>query len=161
MHLEHLADLSTEEFLAAFTRFVSRRGVPAYILADNFSTYKCAAKHLGELWPEEAVPRLAGFLSEHKIVWTYSTEKAAWENGAVESLIKCIKTSMKAAIGRKMITCRQFDTLLPLLESQCNTRPLTAVREDGLVCIRPADLIGISRPVGLPSLTDNPNLDPS
>lgn len=71
------------------------------------------------------------------------------------------KNSIKAAVGRKLITCRQFDLTLLLTESICNSRQLTAVREDGIVFIPPTDLLGISKPLGLPSLSDNPNSDPS
>jgi len=39
IHLEPTSDLTTEKFLAAFARFVSRRGCPRQVLSDNEKTF--------------------------------------------------------------------------------------------------------------------------
>ncbi|XP_072375121.1 uncharacterized protein [Diabrotica undecimpunctata] len=46
IHMELLSDLTTETFLAAFKRFISRRGKPLNVYCDNGSTFKV----FGGLW---------------------------------------------------------------------------------------------------------------
>nr|CAA09069.1 polyprotein [Drosophila melanogaster] len=43
IHLEPTSDLTTEKFLAAFSRFVSRRGCPRQVQSDNGKTFVGAA----------------------------------------------------------------------------------------------------------------------
>ena len=46
IHLELVADMSTEQFLLAFRRFVARRGCPSRIWSDNAPQFKHADKTL-------------------------------------------------------------------------------------------------------------------
>ena len=38
LHLEIMQDMSTEQFLLAFRRFISRRGSPNLVISDNART---------------------------------------------------------------------------------------------------------------------------
>lgn len=49
IHLELCSDLTTENFLACFKRFISRRGLPSDIYCDNMSTYKGDKNELSKL----------------------------------------------------------------------------------------------------------------
>ncbi len=44
IHLELVQDMTTEEFLLGFRRFISQRGVHDEILSDNASQLKAASK---------------------------------------------------------------------------------------------------------------------
>ena len=44
VHLEFAEDLSSEYFIQAFRRFVSRRGVPERLFSDNAKNFKTVAK---------------------------------------------------------------------------------------------------------------------
>ena len=57
VHLELLKDLSTNMFLMAFRRFVSRRGMPRKILTDNAKTFKAAAKEVAKICCSNNVKR--------------------------------------------------------------------------------------------------------
>lgn len=49
IHIELVSDLTTECFLAAFRRFVSRRGKPAQVFSDNGKTFVGAKSELSKL----------------------------------------------------------------------------------------------------------------
>jgi hypothetical protein len=44
IHLELVQDMSTEEFLLGFKRFISQKGTPAEIISDNDSQFKAASQ---------------------------------------------------------------------------------------------------------------------
>lgn len=50
VHLELVRDMSTESFLMALRRFISRRGIPRVIYSDNALSFKRANKELSQLW---------------------------------------------------------------------------------------------------------------
>ncbi|XP_062537605.1 uncharacterized protein LOC134205912 [Armigeres subalbatus] len=50
IHLEVVEDLSTDAFIAALQRFVSRRGVPEQIFSDNGTNFIGARNELNELY---------------------------------------------------------------------------------------------------------------
>ena len=50
IHLELVRSQSTEDFIAAFTRFTSRRGQPTNIYSDNAKQFKRAEKELTKLF---------------------------------------------------------------------------------------------------------------
>ena len=50
VHLEVVTDLSEENFIQAFRRFVSRKSLPQLMISDNASTYQSAAKELEKLF---------------------------------------------------------------------------------------------------------------
>lgn len=49
VHLELVTNLSTDAFLAAFDRFVARRGIPAAVYSDCGTNFVGASKRLFDL----------------------------------------------------------------------------------------------------------------
>jgi hypothetical protein len=49
VHIELVGDLTTEAFLAALRRFISRRGIPSHIYSDNGSNFVGANRELKEV----------------------------------------------------------------------------------------------------------------
>ncbi|XP_064468687.1 uncharacterized protein LOC135382950 [Ornithodoros turicata] len=49
VHLELVSGMTTQHFLAAFRRFISRRGVPSLVMSDNARTFHHAARLLSVL----------------------------------------------------------------------------------------------------------------
>ena len=49
VHLELVSDLSSQGFIAALRRFVSRRGCPKSIFSDNGTSFTGAQAELNEL----------------------------------------------------------------------------------------------------------------
>lgn len=50
VRLELVSDLSTETFLAAFKRFISRRGKPTHVYSDNGTNFVGAYNELKQLF---------------------------------------------------------------------------------------------------------------
>ena len=50
VHLELVNDMTTDEFIMCFRRFVARRGVPADVLSDNAKHFHLDATILDRLW---------------------------------------------------------------------------------------------------------------
>ena len=50
VHLEVVTDLSEENFIQAFRRFVSQNSLPQLMISDNASTYQPADKELEKLF---------------------------------------------------------------------------------------------------------------
>lgn len=50
IHVEIVSDLTTDAFLAAFDRFIARRGVPAHVYSDYGTNYVSAARQLKNMF---------------------------------------------------------------------------------------------------------------
>lgn len=95
-----VSDQSTESFLLAFKRFISRRGLCKIIYSDNARTFKRAGQDLKELWKAIKEPQLLEFFSERGITWKFIAERAAWWGGFRERLVRSVKTCLKKVLGR-------------------------------------------------------------
>ena len=117
VHLELLRDLSTNMFLTAFRRFVSRRGMPNKILTDNAKTFKAAAKEVATMYRSNNVKR---YFADKGVSWEFITEKAPWHGGFWERLIKSTKRCLKKQIGRTSLTFEELRTILVEIEATLN-----------------------------------------
>ncbi|XP_063392279.1 uncharacterized protein LOC134677781 [Cydia fagiglandana] len=97
VHLELVSSLSTEAFIAAFTRFVSRRGLPALVRSDQGTNFKGASSYLKEV---------SQFLLDNEIVlqeefrrqgvrWEFNPPGAPHMSGLVEAAVKSSKNLLK------------------------------------------------------------------
>ncbi|KRZ49024.1 hypothetical protein T02_15456 [Trichinella nativa] len=50
IHLEPTSDMTAQSFLAAFRRFISRRGKPSVVHTDNIRTFKLSDKYIQDLF---------------------------------------------------------------------------------------------------------------
>ncbi|KAJ8886006.1 hypothetical protein PR048_012212 [Dryococelus australis] len=79
IHLELVSDLSTEAFLAAFRRFVARRGQCANIYSDVSTNFVGASHQLEEvqnfLTHSDTCKQIVDSLAEHKITWRFNPQQ--------------------------------------------------------------------------------------
>ena len=128
VHLEIVENLSTEQFLMAFSRFASRRGKPTHLYSDNATTFTKAAKNLPD------------------IVWQFNPPAAPWWGGFWERLVASIKAPLKKILGKALVTDKELSTLIIRIEEQINSRPLTPLVDDPeQTPLTPADIL-IGRP---------------
>ena len=72
IHLEMVADLSTETFLLAFWRFVGCRSTPQLIISDNATTFQSAAEELKTL---SLSKEARAVLNREGVTWRFIPKK--------------------------------------------------------------------------------------
>ena len=96
IHLEIVEDPTASSFLRAFRRFISRRGIPEYIISDNAKTFKAGSQELTTLKSQILnAAEIQRFLAHHRIKWQFITERAPWWGGFYERLIRLVKRRLK------------------------------------------------------------------
>ena len=127
VHLELTRGLNVQDFLLAFRKFASRRGLPATIQSDNAKTFQSSSKEIRKIARSQEVWR---YLANNQITWNFIVEKAPWWGGYWERLVRSIKSPIKKVIGRSTLSYDEMSTLLTEVEAVINARPLTYVYDD-------------------------------
>lgn len=134
MHLEVVENLSTEAFLAALQRFVSRRGVPEEVYSDNGTNFIGARSELRELYElfksDLTNGKLSQFCQVKEIKWTTIPPNAPHFGGLWEAGVKSVKSVLKKVYQSASLTIMEFATLLCQIEAILNSRPLFAHSSD-------------------------------
>lgn len=75
VHIELVSDLSTQAFISALIRFISRRGCPACMYSDNVTNFLGASNALKDLYDffkiKNNVNVLEDYLSNRGIQWKF------------------------------------------------------------------------------------------
>lgn len=134
IHLELVSDLSSDGFIAALRRFVSRRGLPKHVYSDNGTNFVGANNQLKEMYAlfnseqhREAVDR---FSSEHRISWHFIPPVVPHFGGLWESSVKLFKHHFKRVIGEALYTFEELNTFIVEVEDILNSRPIMALSSD-------------------------------
>ncbi|KRY82042.1 hypothetical protein T4D_17099 [Trichinella pseudospiralis] len=130
IHLELLSDLSTERFIQAFDRFGARRGYLRILQSDNFSTFKMADRQLKNLFSKPLFDKIQRTMIRHRIEWKFITERAPWNGGYWERLVRSVKNTLKKILGKATLDEEELTTVLCRIEAKINARPLTFVGDD-------------------------------
>lgn len=128
IHIELAGDLSTASFMAAFKRFLSRRGPVGHMYSDNGTNYVGAKRVLSELYmlltSKNFNTEFAHVLAENRITWSLNTPAASHFGGNWEANIKSLKTHLYRVIGEQILSFEEMSTVLAQVECIMNTRPL-------------------------------------
>ncbi|GFS33764.1 integrase catalytic domain-containing protein [Trichonephila inaurata madagascariensis] len=100
LHLELVNNLTTETFLLALRRFISRRGLCSKILTDNARTFKRSEIELQNLWKVISDPTVKAFYASHKIYWQFIIDRAPWWGGFYERLIRTVNLALRKTVLR-------------------------------------------------------------
>ena len=115
VHLELVDSLSLDDFMLAFRRFASRRGMPSVVYLDNARTFQAA---------EKLLRRVFGRLAPK---FKFSVPLAPWWGGQYERMIRIVKGALKKSLGQRHLTRAELETVLTEIEGCVNSRPLTFV----------------------------------
>ncbi|XP_070141605.1 uncharacterized protein [Drosophila kikkawai] len=138
IHLEPTSDLTTEKFLAAFGRFVSRRGCSRQVQSDNGKTFVGAAAQLSRDFLHALKEAVTGAYSHHQLLWQFIPPGAPHMGGLWEAGVKNFKTLFYKSTVTRKYTFEELATLLARIEACLNSRPLAPMCED------PADLLALT-----------------
>ncbi|XP_050295695.1 uncharacterized protein LOC126735671 [Anthonomus grandis grandis] len=122
LHLEVTTDLSSESFLAALRRMISRRGKVANIYSDCGTNFVASSKYLKDI--------MQSAFETEKISWHFNPPAAPHFNGLAESGIKSVKSHLVRVIGDQILTYEEFNTVVVQIEAMLNSRPLSPISSD-------------------------------
>ena len=153
VHLEIATDLTTEAFLAAFTRFSARRGCPQDVWTDNGTNFVGAQRELEEVFKLLCQQQKKGdvweFFNTRRINWHFSPGKAPHHGGIWEAAVKSAKGLIRKILGPLILTVEEFTTIVCDVEATLNSRPLCYMdshSEEGLDPLTPGHFL-VGRPL--------------
>ncbi|XP_050563300.1 uncharacterized protein LOC126912915 [Spodoptera frugiperda] len=132
VHIEAVSDLTTEGFLAAFKRFISRRGQCRHIWSDNGTNFVGAAKELQILFNQESsmFKDIAAALATSQTEWHFIPPHAPNFGELWEAGVKSVKHHLRRVIGDSTLTFEELSTVLSQIEACLNSRPLSQGSSD-------------------------------
>ncbi|XP_045762059.1 uncharacterized protein LOC123865222 [Maniola jurtina] len=133
VHVEVAPDLTTESFLNALKRFLSRKGPIQRIWTDHGSNFVCAKSYLNEVYEFLNTTYDNAFkneLANNRISWTMIPPNGPHFGGGWESTVKSFKTHLFRVIGSQILTYEELLTVLCQIEALLNSRPLGMLSED-------------------------------
>ncbi|XP_054709007.1 uncharacterized protein LOC129218706 [Uloborus diversus] len=117
VHLEVASDLSTETFILAFKRFVSRRGLCKIVYSDNAKTFIKTDSLLKEIWSKISKAEVQQYFTKNRIVWKFIVPRASWWGGFWERMVRSVKTPLKKVLGRSCLSYEEIQTTLTEIEA--------------------------------------------
>lgn len=128
IHLELVETLTTEQFMLALRRMMSRRGRCRMMLSDNAKTFKKASDIVQKIFKKQ--DEIRDKLEQEGIRWKFITERAPWHGGFYERMVGSVKRPLKKVLGKSKLTLIELMTVLTEVEAMVNSRPLTMVSSD-------------------------------
>lgn len=160
IHLELLQDMSAEEFLLGFRRFISTRGTPVEIVSDNALQFKTASEVLNLLWRNVIkCDEVQTYASNIGVKWTFIVELAPWMGGFYERLVSLVKRALRKTVNRKLLSYVQLETVIKEVEAVVNARPLVYVGGDidSTISLSPKHFLTLNPNTGIPELEPDNN----
>lgn len=132
IHLELVSDLTKDSFIAAFRRFVSRRGKPAHVYSDNGTNFVGANAELKQLkiFLMNEEKSLKDSLHNEGVDWHFIPANSPHFGGLWEAGVKAMKFHLKRVLANVSLTFEHFGTVLTQIEAVLNSRPLTPLSSD-------------------------------
>ncbi|XP_063994615.1 uncharacterized protein LOC135172511 [Diachasmimorpha longicaudata] len=134
VHIELVSDLTSEEFLATLSRFISRHPSCKALHSDNATTFTGAHNELKELHSlitdEKHEDFIRRNLTHQGIEWHFIPPISPHCGGLWEAAVKSCKHHMKRVIANELLTYQQLNTLCVKIEGILNSRPLTPMSSD-------------------------------
>ena len=152
VHLEVASDLTTDAFINAFRRFISRRGQVIHMYSDNGTNLVGGERELREAICNWNQHQIDTFFQQKEIQWSFNPPSASHMGGAWERMIKSVRRILIALTKDQTLSDDQLQTFLLEAEAILNARPLTPVtlNEAGETPLTPNHLLRVNATADLP-----------
>lgn len=130
VHIEVVTDLTSEAFVAALHRFVSRRGLSTDMYSDNGTNFVGADSELNKLIALLKGDEPQAIMTEKGIKWHFIPPRAPHFGGLWEAAVKSMKHHFRRVADDAKLNYMQFQTLLCQIEAVLNSRPLCPLSSD-------------------------------
>lgn len=134
VHIELVTELSSDCFLAAFKRFIARRGPVSCLYSDNGTNFVGARAQLDEMYDlllsSQYNRIMEQELEKFRINWKMIPPRAPHFGAIWEANIKSLKTHLYRVIGNQLLTYEELQTVLVQIECIMNSRPLSVITSD-------------------------------
>lgn len=130
VHLEAVSDLTVASFMAAFNRFISRRGHCALLMSDNGRTFVGADNAMRRISQTLNDRALAERIAAAGTEWRFIVPSAPHQGGIWEAGVKSTKHHLRRVMGNQVFTFEALTTVLTQIEACLNSRPLMALSDD-------------------------------
>ena len=123
VHLELLAGMDADNFLMAFRRFASRRGMPYELLSDCGTNFKGADAEIRDAL-EKMEPSLVQKLAGHRVKFRFNPPNAPHFGGLWEREVRSVKGALRAVLEDRTVPEAVLHTVLVEVEGIVNSKPL-------------------------------------
>ncbi|XP_055846062.1 uncharacterized protein LOC129912000 [Episyrphus balteatus] len=133
IHLEAVSDLSSEAFLAAFARFVARRGLPKEIYSEHGTNFAGADVILRKEFKKfiSSIPQeTQSTYGVQGLKWNFIPPGAPHMGGLWEAGVKSCKSHLRKLGTSSKLTFEEFSTVLARIEACLNSRPISSMSND-------------------------------
>ena len=130
MHIEVTHSLSTDSFLCALMRFISRRGKPEKIFSDQGGSFIAGDKELRQEIENFNQVKINKCMTQRHIEWHFNTPHSSHKNGAAERMIRTVRKILNSVINMQLLNDEQLVTVVAEAEKVLNDRPLSYVSDD-------------------------------
>ena len=125
VHLEVAKSLETDDFILLLMRFLNRRGHVKELRPDNGSNFVGADREIKEAIEHIDDEKVRSELLQRGCKWVFHPPGASHMSGVWERLVKSVKRSLKAIMGKDLINEEVLQTVFTEAERIANSRPLT------------------------------------
>ena len=120
-----LKDMTLSTTVNAIVKLSAQYPTLHKLVSDNGTNFKGANREINEAMAAWDKSTMQDKMNEMKLVWEFGPAHCGHWGGLWERMIKVVKSSLTACMGRRVIDLDTFDTLLAGITGVVNRRPLT------------------------------------